>query len=78
MPEGWVDLLRVMVMDVAPGLAIFIIVIVAIVVGFEAGRWWAQTMRGLFDARMAWRRRKMYRKRKKRKSVSGNAPDSNH
>jgi hypothetical protein len=76
-PEGWVNLLRVMVMNGLPGLAVVIfIIVIAVIVGFEAGRWWAEAMRGSFDARMAWRRRRMYRQqRKKRKPVRGNAHD---
>jgi hypothetical protein len=72
-----VSLLRVMVMDGAPGLAVVIfIIVIAVIVGFEAGRWWAETKRGMFEARMAWKRRRMYRtQRKKRKPVSGNAHD---
>jgi hypothetical protein len=68
-------------MDVAPGLAVFIIiiVIVAIVVGFEVGQWWAEFRRGSFEAQIAWRRRKLYRtQRKKRKPASGNAHDSHN
>jgi hypothetical protein len=54
--------------------SLILIIVIAVIVGFEAGRWWAEAMRGSFEARMAWRRRKMYRQqRKKRKPVSGNA-----
>jgi hypothetical protein len=75
--EGWVNLLRVMIMNGLPGLAVVIfIIVIAVIVGFEAGRWWAEAMRGSFEARLAWRRRKMYRQqRKKRKPVRGNAHD---